>query len=597
MKLSRLYSNQKELFDPVQFNPGLNVILAEIRLPENFNADTHNLGKSILARVLDFCFLAKRHPDFFLFKHQQLFQDFEFYLELELAPSSFLTVRRSVSEASKPSFKKHTKKNQDFSDQSDEIWDHHAVPFDRAVQMLDAFIDWNALKPWGFRQGVSYLLRSQDDYSEVFRLRKFAGKHSEWKPYLAHILGFDASLVSNYYSAEVELKEKKATEETVKTELGGSVEDSSEIEGLLLLKEEEADKKQTLLDAFDFRESDKDANTLIVEELDEEISDLNARRYSLSKSRRKIDESINEEQILFNPDEAKELFKQSGVLFEGQIKRDFEQLIEFNRSITDERQQYLLEERSSIDKELSEISEKLKVAGEKRSENLSYLNSTDIVQKYKALSSTLMLLRADIEGLVRQRKFLDRLQQLRKEIRVLGSHLTGLQTKIEENVENQHSDKNSLFSRIRVAFNDIVEKVLDQKALLVVKINSHGHLEFSAEILNSQGKPTSADDGHTYKKLLCIAFDLAIIKSHIGDSFPSFAFHDGVFESLDDRKKVNLLSAIREIDDLGIQHIVTTIDSDLPSTLPHESFISDSEIVLTLHDEGDEGRLFKFASW
>jgi hypothetical protein len=83
MKLSRLYSNKPDLFEPVEFVQGLNVVMAEIRLPENRNKDTHNLGKTTLGRLLDFGFLAKRDPKFFLFKHR-LFQDFVFFLEIEL---------------------------------------------------------------------------------------------------------------------------------------------------------------------------------------------------------------------------------------------------------------------------------------------------------------------------------------------------------------------------------------------------------------------------------------------------------------------------------------------------------------------------------
>jgi len=78
MKLSRLYSNKPDLFEPVDFVQGLNVVLAEIRLPENRNKDTHNLGKTTLGRLLDFGFLAKRDPKFFLFKHLELFQEFVF---------------------------------------------------------------------------------------------------------------------------------------------------------------------------------------------------------------------------------------------------------------------------------------------------------------------------------------------------------------------------------------------------------------------------------------------------------------------------------------------------------------------------------------
>jgi uncharacterized protein YydD (DUF2326 family) len=78
MKLSRLYSNKPELFEPVDFVQGLNVIKAEIRLPENRDKDTHNLGKTTLGRMLDFGFLAGRDAKFFLFKHLDLFKEFVF---------------------------------------------------------------------------------------------------------------------------------------------------------------------------------------------------------------------------------------------------------------------------------------------------------------------------------------------------------------------------------------------------------------------------------------------------------------------------------------------------------------------------------------
>lgn len=65
MKLSRLYSNKPEQFEPVDFVAGLNVVMAEIRLPENRDKDTHNLGKTTLGRLLDFGFLAGRDPKFF----------------------------------------------------------------------------------------------------------------------------------------------------------------------------------------------------------------------------------------------------------------------------------------------------------------------------------------------------------------------------------------------------------------------------------------------------------------------------------------------------------------------------------------------------
>lgn len=566
-------------------------------MPENRDRDTHNLGKTTLGRLLDFGFLAGRDAKFFLFKHLDRFQDFVFFLEIELLDGGYVTVRRSVSEATKIAFKKHIARHQDFSTLPDLDWDHVDVPFDRAKELLDSLLDWRAVKPWHYRKGLGYFLRSQEDFRDVFQLRKFANAHADWKPFLAHILGFDSNLLTKHYAKEDQLREKEQKALTIRQELGGEIEDAGKVDGLLLLKRQEVEKKQQLVDSFDFRSQDKSDTKQLVDQVDERIAALNQRRYSLSQSRKKVIASLEEDQILFDPDDASELFREAGVLFSGQIKRDFQQLIAFNKAITEERRGYLVEERSEIEAELKTINSELNTLGKRRSEMLAFLSSTDSFAKYKRLSGELVTLRADIEGLERQRSFVQRLQQLRTDIRSLEEEKTHLQAAIEADVEAKNADVSSLFSRIRIFFNEIVEEVIDQQALLSVVVNQLGHLEFRAELLNEAGIATSADRGFSYKKLLCIAFDLAVLRAHLDEAFPRFAFHDGVFESLDDRKKENLLTVIRRYTGLGIQSIITLIDSDLPPREEDEPVFSTSEVVVRLHDEGDSGRFFKMKPW
>ena len=597
MKPSKLYSNQPDRFAAVEFRPDLNAVLAEIRLPENRNRDTHNLGKTTLGRLLDFGFLAGRDPSFFLFRHLDRFNDFVFFLEIELADCSYVTVRRSVEDASRIAFKKHIARYQDFSTLPEREWDHSDVPFERAKDLLDSYLDWRVLKPWNYRKGLGYSLRSQEDFGDVFHLRRFASSHADWKPFLAHILGFDAALIESHYAKEDDLKKKEANAAMVRQELGSEVEDSGKIDGILLLKNQELDKKQQLLDSFDFRSEDKTETKLLVDKVDERIAALNARRYSLMLNRKKVVASLEEDQILFNPEDARALFAEAGVLFEGQIKKDFQQLIAFNKAITEERYGYLAEERAEIDAELKAVNSELNALGKRHSEILAFLSATDSFAKYKRITSELVTLRADIQSLERQRDFVHRLQQLRTDIRTLAEEKIHLQSAIEANVEAENASKGSLFSSIRLYFNEIVEEVIDTKALLVVSVNKAGHLEFRAELLDDAGNATSADRGHSYKKLLCVAFDLALLRAHLADASPRFAYHDGVFESLDDRKKENLLAVIRRYADLGIQSILTLIDSDLPPRPGDQPVFAADEIVLLLHDEGESGRLFKMATW
>lgn len=63
----KLYSNRKE-FEDVCFHDGLNVVLGEIHLEKDREKDTHNLGKSTLCQLLDFCLLKKRDNHFFFFR-------------------------------------------------------------------------------------------------------------------------------------------------------------------------------------------------------------------------------------------------------------------------------------------------------------------------------------------------------------------------------------------------------------------------------------------------------------------------------------------------------------------------------------------------
>jgi len=91
---------------------------------------------------------------------------------------------------------------------------------------------------------------------------------------------------------------------------------------------------------------------------------------------------------------------------------------------------------------------------------------------------------------------------------------------------------------------------------------------------------------------------LAILTAHLDKKFPRFVYHDGVFESLDDRKKENLLNVIKRYTDFGIQHIITLIDSDLPIWDRNDyPVFNEEEIVLLLHDKSQQGRIFKMREW
>ena len=116
MKLSCLYSDQPDIFAPIRFRDGLNVVLAHIRHPKDDSKLGHNLGKTLLIEILNFCFLKKVTKDHLFKRHADLFADFVFFLEIQLHDGSFLTIRRSASEPTKIAFKRHAQAGQNYAD-------------------------------------------------------------------------------------------------------------------------------------------------------------------------------------------------------------------------------------------------------------------------------------------------------------------------------------------------------------------------------------------------------------------------------------------------------------------------------------------------
>ena len=595
MILTKLYSNQNKKFEPIEFNRGLNIILGEIRLPENMEEDTHNLGKSTLASLLDYCLLKGKSENFFLFKHLDIFKEFVFFLELEYEDGKYLTIKRGVENNTKISLIKHTEKNRNFVHLNDDEWTHASFnSFKGAKLELDTILNLEVVKPWDYRMPVSYALRSQDDYSDVFQLRKFSGKHIKWKPYLSKLLGLDASLVQLQYELKDKLDEVKKQKNRLKTDLNGFTDSLDKLEGLILIKNEDSEKIKKQLDDFDFEIEESNVNQSLVEDIDRELSELNKNRYYISSGIEKLEASLNKEKIVFSTKEAKSIFEEAGVLFEGQVQKSYDELIRFNKDITKERQSYLKEELLELKAQLDETKENLKSLNLKRSQALYFLKDSGVIDKYKILSNKLVKLNAEILTLKNQEEKLVEYQKVKTEEKVLQGKIDANRISIANNVKDS-KDKESIYSQIKLNFNSIIKTVLDKEALISISQNEAGNLDFKEEILDTKGNETSESDGHTYKKLLCMAFDLAVNKVYVEKNYTHFVYHDGFLEKLDNRKKEKFITLVRDMSKGNFQYIGTLIDSELPNR--DKSIFKENEIILTLHDDGEQGLLFKIPTW
>jgi len=588
MILTKVYSNLDETFTPIRFNKGLNIIMGEMRNPENMDVDDHNLGKSKLAELIDFCLLKGKSRTFFLFKHFDKFKKFTFFLEIEYKEGKYLTVKRSVNDSTKISFLKHSNIWQDFVSLPEDKWTHISLPFDKAKQTLDSYLDLEVINPWDYRMPVSYALRSQGDYKDVFQLRKFV-RHINWKPYVAQLLGLDSALVTKQYELKAEYDIADSTVKRLQNELKDFTGSLDKLEGLILLKEDESGKLSEQLNNFDFQLADSQVNKKLVSKIDTQLSSLNKERYYVSSNIENIEVSLNKHKIMFNPKEAEELFLEAGILFKGQIKKTYDDLIVFNKEITAERRSYLKDELQTLKKQLQEIETKISRLNSERSQALYFLKDSSAIDKYKTLSNKLIKLEAETLNLKNQEQRLIEHNDAKSGKSRINSEIESNKTRIANNVKSTKA-KDSKYSQIKLHFNSIIKNILDKEALISIEQNNEGNLEFKDEILDQSGNETSENDGNTYKKILCIAFDIAINQIYANDKYSHFIYHDGFLETLDSRKKYKFVELLRDVNQNNFQYIGTLIDSEIPNQ--DKNFFKANEVVLTLHD-GENGTLFK----
>ena len=598
MKLSSLYTNKDEYFEPIQFNQGLNVILGEIRDPKNRDRSTHNLGKTTLTRVIDFCLCRSVDRHFFLKKHLSIFKDFVFYLEIELTDGSYVTVRRSVAKSSKLSFLRHDIPQRRFANEPSASWNHENVGFDTGKQILDGILGLTVIEPWDFRMPVSYALRTQQDFGDVFQLSKHVGKHRYWKPYVAHVLGFNSKLIEEGYDLEEGIDKQRNEVATLTLELRLDNIDLDFIRGLIDIKKAEVDEYETMVNDFDFEIQDSQLNDELVQKLDGEIASLNEMKYLMTSKRRKILSSLELENIQFRPAIAKKLFEEAGVVFPDQIKKDLSDLVRFNKEISKERVEYLKEELVDLNISIRSAADRLSEMNTTRKTELNALGDNEFVSKFRHLTENLVTRKNELFSLERQRDMLEDVDRKNKMIKDLVRELEDHVDDIRIDINDNSSNARGKYARIKKELRKICTSLVGHKAIIATKLNSHGHLEFDAGYLDAQDVATSEASGKSFKQILCAAYDLAVTKVLIDEKYIRFVYHDGLLEGLDYRTKLNVIETLREISDIGVQQILTVIDSDLPLNEFGESFqFEPEEIVLSLHDQGIRGKLFKHTTW
>ncbi|MGD9922486.1 MAG: DUF2326 domain-containing protein, partial [Pseudorhodoplanes sp.] len=157
---------------------------------------------------------------------------------------------------------------------------------------------------------------------------------------------------------------------------------------------------------------------------------------------------------------------------------------------------------------------------------MEVIKEADTFRKYKSLQKEQAQRRAQLAFLESEMARLDAVSEIERALRDLRGKRDVATTDIEKSLEHGSPQKTS----VTKYFNRYVKQVLGIAGEFIVSRNSSGNIDFSIRTKDAAGQDTSQDKGHSYRRLLCALFDLAVLKTLEDAAFYHFVYHDGILE-------------------------------------------------------------------
>ncbi|WP_422137702.1 DUF2326 domain-containing protein [Endozoicomonas sp. ALC020] len=588
IKLSKLYCNKPDIFPDIKFHDGINIVHAAIsKHQKQKNTYSHSVGKTTLLEIIDYTLLKEIKGDFFLKVHKNLFLDFEFYLEIQTGKTLFTTIKRKVE--GKTFLATHTEPL-DARNYSSDFWIEKNLGIKKAKQKLSSIVTLEILQKISsdYRQGLRYCIRRQGEYSRTFKVKNVTEKDSSWKPYLGALLGINHSTLVEKYELKEHIDKLDAAIKQVEDLSNIS---SQAIEAEIQIATTRLEELTSLTDNFDFNVADQKDIKHLVHNLDKEISKLNNELYTSEHQIKSINESL-QAQFKFDVSTIRNLFDEITLHLPDQLMHTYDELVNINEQLVKDRNKRLKKTKALLEEKQENISNQLAALNKERGILAQQILDEDAFKRYKSLQARISKEEAKIAVLHEKLEKLDATSELKHKLNSASSQQQQLADKISSDSRQSH---NEILKSIGKIFSAFVKYATDLDAFLYVDVNKEGNPQFHTKLHDH----SSQDKGESFRQIISGCFDLSLLTYYSSQSFYRFSYHDGLLESIADPLKVKVLDLWnKEGIHHGLQLIVTIHDSDIPlldngSKMP----IDERLIIRKLHDQGDDGRLFKMKAF
>lgn len=544
-------SSPSGLFEKISFRDGLNIILGKYTKD---GRDINGIGKTSIVRLVDYCLLADGPKKVFSSTNFAFLKKETVALEFLLRGETWIIERR-FDGMSLAYLSVNGGAYIEYSDKDLRLM--------IGSRMVSSSEYEGVYSPSWFRNIMNFFV--QDDKSFMKRdagaIESFIpGKSNkpELLTYNLLLLGLDNRNISKFDDQSKELRgmqsDKRRIEQQITEDTGSSVDSlKAEIESI----ERKVKQFEESLSTFKFEGA--------YEGLEEGINRLSREISSQTKEYVAAKEKLNETneglQVNFDVDTDRlgRLYAEINEQFGEFVKKSFDEVVDFRRSITVNRSLFLQRRLQKLNSQLDAIKAKIVELGNERAKLYKRLEEQKALDSIKGAYLSLLEERTELlekSSYIRQLDVVEeKIIDKQKEITNVVSEMVKSKLDLQEHLDS-----------IKDIFHELVERSVDisegdvQPYINVdVRAKTNSPLAIKVEV------PRSGSLGKS--RFEVVAYDLTVFlrSCSLERELPRFLIHDGVFHGIAHKTRVNLLNyldgKLKEVS--GAQYVITLNEDEI----------------------------------
>jgi uncharacterized protein YydD (DUF2326 family) len=580
----RRFGSDLASFKTLAFKPGLNILLADKSEGANDRQSRNGAGKTSFVELVHFLFGADARKES-IFRSDAL-MEWTFDVAIDVAGEA-IAAARSGAKPSRllingpvetwpilPRFDAAA----GLYELSNESWKANLGKFWFDLP-LSAGDEAERFQP-SFRSLFSYFARRQ--LSGGFQQpMQHSTMQQAWDQQVSicYLLGLDWTIPGKFQELRGQEKVAQELRKAARSgDLGRYFGKAADLRTRLTIAEARAVRLRQQLASFEvvpeYKELEREANAIT-----REIDALNVENVMDGDLLQQLRASLGEEDA---PDlgDVTKLYAEAGVVLPDMIRRRFDEVERFHRTIIENRRAHLSAEITSAEARIVERGQRTAERDRRRRQIMSVLSSGGALEHYTNLREEAGRAEAEVEGLRQRLETAERIESTKAELDIERANLT-------KALRDDLHERDAILREAILAFEALSESLYEKAGSLTIAETGSGP-QFDVHIDGQRSK------GITNMQIFCFDLMLTEISLKQGRG-PGFLLHDShLFDGVDERQVAKALQLGAErAEAAGFQYIVT-MNSD---ALPKEGFkpgfdIRDHVLDTKLTDATDTGGLF-----